>query len=228
MNKIKIGTLTIGQSPRSDIIPEIIPLLGDEFEIIEAGALDGLDTDYIEMNISPQNNEIEQIIQVSRMTDGTEVEILQSKVVPLLEKQIAYLENCGVEFIVLLCNDPFIDLKSNVKIIYPEPIIHYLAFEISKTKKIGVIMPNETQLERAKNLLLRYNLDATVVSISPYRKVDCIKKSLEPIMSEDIDVVVLECLGYGNEFKNIVKKLTGKKVILVREMIFTIIRTLYS
>lgn len=38
----KIGAITVGQSPRVDLIPEIQPILGDSVEIIQAGALDGL------------------------------------------------------------------------------------------------------------------------------------------------------------------------------------------
>ena len=36
-----IGALTIGQSPRTDVIPEIQEFLGGA-EILQAGALDGL------------------------------------------------------------------------------------------------------------------------------------------------------------------------------------------
>ncbi len=36
-----IGTVTIGQSPRVDLIPELRAILGEEVQIIEAGALDG-------------------------------------------------------------------------------------------------------------------------------------------------------------------------------------------
>ncbi|MDN5940637.1 MAG: AroM family protein [Nitrospira sp.] len=39
---MKIGAVTIGQSPRDDIIPEIREILGPEVEIVERGALDGL------------------------------------------------------------------------------------------------------------------------------------------------------------------------------------------
>ena len=38
----KIGAITVGQSPRVDLIPEIQPILGDSVEIIQAGTLDGL------------------------------------------------------------------------------------------------------------------------------------------------------------------------------------------
>ncbi len=36
---LKIGAITVGQSPRVDHIPEIQPILGDSVEIIQAGAL---------------------------------------------------------------------------------------------------------------------------------------------------------------------------------------------
>ena len=40
--KLILGTVTIGQAPRTDLIPEIKQFLGDGVEILEAGALDGL------------------------------------------------------------------------------------------------------------------------------------------------------------------------------------------
>ncbi|NCB17973.1 MAG: hypothetical protein EOM65_17595 [Synergistales bacterium] len=46
MRKI-IGTVTIGQSPRTDVIPDIASILGPDVEIREAGALDGLSRDEI-------------------------------------------------------------------------------------------------------------------------------------------------------------------------------------
>ena len=42
MMKHTIGTVTIGQSPRIDVVPEIAAILGDNIIINEAGALDGL------------------------------------------------------------------------------------------------------------------------------------------------------------------------------------------
>ena len=42
MDKAKVGLLTIGQSPREDIVSEIKPLLDSRIEILEKGLLDGL------------------------------------------------------------------------------------------------------------------------------------------------------------------------------------------
>jgi protein AroM len=41
MNK-KIGIITIGQSPRTDVVPEMSALFGEGVEVLECGALDGL------------------------------------------------------------------------------------------------------------------------------------------------------------------------------------------
>ena len=42
MLKMKVGAITIGQSPRADVVQELLPLMGEQVELIQAGALDGL------------------------------------------------------------------------------------------------------------------------------------------------------------------------------------------
>lgn len=41
-HKLLLGTVTIGQTPRTDLIPEMKQFLGAGVDILEAGALDGL------------------------------------------------------------------------------------------------------------------------------------------------------------------------------------------
>ena len=45
---IKVGAITIGQSPRTDVTQDILPLLGDQVELLQAGGLDGLTREEIE------------------------------------------------------------------------------------------------------------------------------------------------------------------------------------
>ena len=40
--KRKLGVITIGQSPRDDVIPEMVEFIGKDIEVLQAGALDGL------------------------------------------------------------------------------------------------------------------------------------------------------------------------------------------
>lgn len=227
MKKVKIGTVTIGQSPRTDIMEEIIPFLGERFEIIEKGALDGMSKEFIAENISPKLDYPVGDIQVSRLASGDEVTIDKNKMMPYLYKKIEELNEEQVDLIVLLCNDPFPEIKSAVQVIRPESLIHNIAVNLTSSKKVGIVMPNESQLERAKALLATYGLDATVVAVSPYQEANHMESSLEPLLDEEIDLIILECLGNGFDFKNRVIQFTGKKVILVREMLFSIVKNLF-
>lgn len=47
----KLGILTIGQSPRPDILGELLPLFDNDIEIFEAGALDGLTMEEIRVRM---------------------------------------------------------------------------------------------------------------------------------------------------------------------------------
>ena len=88
----KIGMLTIGQTPRVDLLPALVEILGDEHEIIEAGALDGLSLEDVkDIEILPDD-----YILVSRMRDGTEVKITKRFVIPRIQEKITELEEKGV------------------------------------------------------------------------------------------------------------------------------------
>jgi protein AroM len=43
VRRARLGLVTIGQTPRTDVVPEMAEVLGPGIEIVERGALDGLD-----------------------------------------------------------------------------------------------------------------------------------------------------------------------------------------
>ncbi len=53
-----VGLVTIGQSPRSDVVPEIAALIGPGVDVQEAGALDGLGHSEIEALAPTGHDEI--------------------------------------------------------------------------------------------------------------------------------------------------------------------------
>jgi protein AroM len=67
-----IGLLTIGQSPRDDVLPGLLEILGEGYEIIEAGALDDLTLE----DINKVEFKHDDYILVSRMRDGAREEDL--------------------------------------------------------------------------------------------------------------------------------------------------------
>ena len=51
---MKVGALTIGQSPRVDIIPEIQSVSGPSIEIVEKGVLDRLKLEAVKKKCLPE------------------------------------------------------------------------------------------------------------------------------------------------------------------------------
>ena len=87
----KIGVITIGQSPRIDIIPEMREVLGADVEILEAGALDGLALEEVK-KFYPKGRDY---VLCTRMSDGTEVIVAKKFIVPRVQKCIDLLSQKG-------------------------------------------------------------------------------------------------------------------------------------
>ena len=115
----RIGMLTIGQSPREDILEGMRPYLTHAVEIVQRGALDDLD----DATLAALRPEPGGSVLVTRLRDGTEVQVSHEKLVPLLREGVNHLQECGVAFIVALCTGELTDLQSDVLIVYPSRLL---------------------------------------------------------------------------------------------------------
>ena len=77
----KIGAVTIGQSPRTDITGDICPLLAPNIILQEYGALDPFDADYINQNFAPGPD---SSVLVTRMRDASQVIIGEEYILSLI------------------------------------------------------------------------------------------------------------------------------------------------
>ncbi len=104
----KIGMLTIGQSPRDDILPGLKEILGKNVEIVEAGALDGKTME----DVKKIPLRVEDYILVSRMRDGTEIKITKKYILPLMQEKLDLLESQGIRLTVVMCTGNFPQFRS--------------------------------------------------------------------------------------------------------------------
>ena len=76
----RIGAITIGQAPRTDILLDVEPILGPDIELIQAGALDGMTLEEVQtLRPDGTGNTL-----VSRMCDGTAVALQEQKICLIL------------------------------------------------------------------------------------------------------------------------------------------------
>lgn len=219
----KIGALTVGQSPRVDVTADIAPILAPEIELLEAGALDGLTPAEIDA-LRPQPGE--QVL-VSRLQNGGQAVMAEPRLVPLLQKQIDRLQSQGVPLIVMLCTGEFPPgLHAQVPLVYPSRLLDGVVRALSPRGRIAVIAPDESQLPQLRE---RWSAAASYVELraaSPYGDMDAVRKAAQSLRGADVDLVVLDCIGYTAAMRDEVRTLTGLPVALPRTLVARVIRDL--
>ena len=93
MKQIKIGAITIGQAPRTDITRDILPLLPDYMTLTEYGALDDMTYEEVMSQFAPSENDE---VLVSRMRDGRQAKFTERFIRPLVQKKIDQRLSCSV------------------------------------------------------------------------------------------------------------------------------------
>jgi protein AroM len=215
--KRKLGAITIGQSPRDDVIPEMLPYLGENVEVIQAGALDGLTYEDI-LKFKPEKGDY---VLVSKLKDGRSVKFAEKHILPRLQSCIDKLESEGADTILFICTGVFPDIFSSTKpILYPQKILHSVTPNLIGKGKLAVITPDKDQVVQCQKKWSETGVDVVVVNASPYAEEDELAKSIERLKNyEDIDIIVMDCIGYNQEMKNRVAMGTKVPTVVARTMV---------
>lgn len=207
----KIGLITIGQSPRSDMTPEMKALLGPATSFVEAGALDDLSDAEI-ARLAPEDGEITYI---SRLRNGQSVKLSKAKLLPYLQKQLNKVEQEASSSIVV-CTGSFPTLTHTKPLLCPDQILKYVIQSVLGNGRLGLIVP----LEEQKTQLAEKWGDIPVVTAaaSPYEDADMEGPARE-LKEKGATVFVLDCMGYTEEHKQKIKSVTGLPTILSRSIV---------
>lgn len=219
----KIGMLTIGQTPRDDLIPGLLDILGPEYEIVEAGALDDHTIEQVkEIDLNP-----EHYVLVTRMREGTEVKITKKYIIPQMQEQLDKLEAQGVLLTVVMCTGKFPQFNSKRLVVTPSEILKGVIEGSLKEGKVAVVYPVPEQIPYADRDFGREGIVVYPDSVSPY-EADDVKGLLERMIEEDPDLVFLNCFGFPYSIKKQVQDATGKPVIHSSSLIARVVKELTS
>lgn len=221
--KVRVGMITIGQSPRLDVTLEVKDILGPQIEIVECGALDGLSPEEIN-ELKPSKSEY---ILVTRLKDGTTVRVSREKIIDRMNRCIRKIEN-NVEIIVILCTGEFPTLKSKKLMIEPSTLIYNVVRSLHPKSKLGIIYPS---LDQADIIIRKWkfdNINIIAESLSPYEDVQeaLIERKAERLKKASVELIVLDCIGYSTRTARLIKKVTGIPVILPRTLTARVIKEL--
>ncbi|MBN2335698.1 AroM family protein [Candidatus Bathyarchaeota archaeon] len=219
----KIGMLTIGQSPRDDLIPGLMEILGEGYEIVQAGALD----DYTLEDVKKIELKPEDYILVSRMRDGTEIKITKKHILPLMQRRLDEIESQGVRLTVVMCTGKFPQFRSKGLVVTPSEILKGVVEGALKEGRLGVVYPTAEQKSYAEKDFGRPGVEVYADSVSPYEPSD-VEGLLTRLGKQELDLVFLNCFGFPTWLKKKVYEATGKPVIQSNVLIARVLKELVS
>ena len=217
-----VGLVTIGQSPRPDVVPDMVEIIGPGVEIREAGALDGLGRAEIDARAPRGDDEI----LVTRLADGTPVFLGRQRIEGLLEQRIAALEAGGATLTALMCTGDFPRLRARRPIVQPQPVLVGALGGISWPGRLGVVVPAVPHVPQAIERWRGEGFEPLVVALSPYEEEDptAVGRAAEGLRGSGL--VVLDCMGFRRKTRDEFRELIGAPVLLANLLVARVIAEL--
>ncbi len=219
-----VGAITIGQSGRGDIIPEMNEISGKRIEYIEAGALDGFSFHQIEQ-LKPTEGEHPLI---TRLKDGRAVKVAKERIIPLVQACVDKLARQGVDLVTILCTGQFPPLEASRLIIYPSQILRYTVEALTPLRKLGIIAPLPEQIESSRKRWHSQGREVVIQSASPYGDAERLREAAQQFSAHGVELIILDCMGFDLRMKQIARAETNKPVLLPRSLLAQLIGELLT
>ncbi len=144
MRSRTLGTLTIGQAPRLDIVPIIERHVPAGCRLIHRGALDGMTRADVVAQFDPAPGEAALI---TRLHDGTSLNLSRRRMQDAVQAKLHALEDDGCDVILLLCTGTFAGLECRrAWLVEPDHIIPATVAGLLAGRQIGIIAPIAGQI----------------------------------------------------------------------------------
>lgn len=215
---MSIGLVTIGQSPRPDLLRPIEVATNNSVELELTGALDGMSLADVDQ-IAPEDGDIPLVTQ---MESSATVTISHRHVVPLLQQRLHEHETAGRDLLVVLCTGSFPELTADVPMLMPDRVLcHFVAGTFS-AGTLGIIAPATEQEDMIRKKWSAYP-NIAVDFLNPYDENGFTPGNPD---LKDCSLVVLDCMGYSNTTKKMVREHLNAPVVVAQEVLASAVRLL--
>lgn len=217
----RILFVTIGQSPRQDLLAELTEGLALPANISEIGLLDRLSGSEIEaFKAGP-----DQTAVVARLAGGAWVSLERRKVSRLAHERIAAIGEREFDLIVLMSTGIFRDFESNCPTVNAQRAVDAAVISVAALgDRVGMMQPLESQTSEFDIPSLA--LFETVFRHAAHGNPEHLKKAAQSL--RNCSYIVLNSVGYSEADRQVVADVTGKPVILPRRIIANSIRLILS
>lgn len=211
-----VGLVTLGRLPREDFEQVFATHLGGvSYQMV--GALDDVPDGQVRQLHEPAG---EYPIHIP-VAGGIDAPMAQ--IVPLVQASIDGLVRAGIGAIAVLCAGDLEPLEAPVPLISAGRVVPHLVTAVQPAGgPIGIVTPNEGQVEYARRKWNDYGFDAHVVSIPPYTGDGKRSARLHEVGTtfalQGYHTIVLDCFGFGGEDARDLFRHTGVLTLSARDL----------
>jgi protein AroM len=206
-----IAAVTIGQSPREDIVAELAPLV-PQTRWVQAGALDGFD----EARLAALAPAPEEFPLVTRLADGRSVVVGERAIAPLVEQAVARVES-EADLVVLLCTGD-VACPCSKPVLWPGRLLTAVVPGLAEGRLVAVLTPQEGQVEGQRRRWRARGVEARVLHVPAYAPAD-LADAGRRAREAGAALVVMDCLGYSRAMKAAVAEASRLPVLLPRSLV---------
>ena len=219
-----VGMITIGQSPRSDVVPDMVEILGPRVEIRERGALDGLSP----REIAALAPEADDDLLVTRLADGSSVFVAKRHMVARVQARIDELEAGGVTMTALLCTGAFPRFHSRRPFVEPQEVLLGLLRGLSWEGRLGILTPSVPHVPQTEVRWRAAGFDPVVVPLSPYEEEDpaALHAARAALSDGQAGLVVMDCIGFRRKTRDILQRELGVPVLVANLLVARVVAEL--
>jgi hypothetical protein len=193
VSRVRIAAVTIGQTPRPDLLEPLLARAGEaaDAEILELGALDGLAAAAMPSSRDRDRPDGEAHYPLTtRLRDGSRVTIDEIDLAPLVQGALDRADDAGAEVTLLLCAGGFPDATSRHVLIRPFDAGVARLRELG-AHRIAVVVPFEGQVEASHRKWQEAGFDVMPLVGAP--------ETLDvPASDGSIDAIVLDYVGHAS------------------------------
>lgn len=219
-----VGLITIGQSPRADVVPDMVEVLGPGVAIRERGALDGLAREDIAALAPDPGDEI----LVTRLADGTSVFVGKRHVVARVQACVEELEGAGVTMTALLCTGAFPRFRARRPLVEPQEVLLGLLRGLTWDGRLGILTPSVPHVPQTEARWRAAGFDAVVVPLSPYDESapGALPVAAAALRRGGAGLVVMDCIGFRRKTRDVLQRELGVPVLVANLLVARVVAEL--
>ncbi len=208
----RVAFLTIGQSPRADVVPEILSHLDADIEALEYGVLDGIEQDQLDALAPGPGDES----LITRLNDGSDVLLSKAWIHQQVQDMCRQILDDRIDLIVLLSTGLFTSFRPLCTTINSQRVIDRTIEALAAAgQNIGLIVPLAEQIGQIISQGAGESATRGAAALPGDRP--ALARAVRELGA--CDIIILHSISYGEADREAVRAESGKPVVLARRAV---------